>query len=456
MCGSLLESSPTAPRAIACVLLALSPCWLATHALADDKRPVPDYDGRGAPPRDQPSAWLWAPRILVSPLYLTSEYILRRPLGALVVTAEREHWPAAIMDWFIFDKEHHAGVVPTAFVDFGFRPSVGLYGFADDVAVPRNEVRLNAATWGESWLSFALADRYWLRDGESSITARGEWTRRPDYIFHGIGPLALESDRSRYGADLAEVSLAFDTLTWRQSSLRALTALRSVDFRDDSCCDDPSVSAASSEGKFALPPAWQQGYAITVNRLEAALDTRQHRPATDSGVRVEAMAEHASRFDGAHAYSWIRYGGSVGGFVDLNGYGRVLSLWMSALFADPVGQDAPIPFTEQIRLGGKGLMRGYRDGRLVDRSAAVATLQYEWPVWVWLHGAAHVAVGNVFGTHLAALDPELLRVSSGVGLRTTGHADHFLELLVGMATETVDQDLRVTSFRLVLGGNRGF
>ena len=51
------------------------------------KREVPDYSGRPPPPATAGDVALWVPRILFFPLYLTSEYVLRRPIGAFLVTA---------------------------------------------------------------------------------------------------------------------------------------------------------------------------------------------------------------------------------------------------------------------------------------------------------------------------------------------------------------------------------
>src|SRR5262245_24913396 len=127
--------------------------WSVGARAADEKRPVPNYDGRGRPPTTTGDVLIWAPRVVASPLYLVSEYGLRRPLGALVVTAERDNWPAAIVNFFTFDKDHKAGIFPTAFADFGFRPSVGLYFFWDDAFVQKNALRVHTATWGADWLT---------------------------------------------------------------------------------------------------------------------------------------------------------------------------------------------------------------------------------------------------------------------------------------------------------------
>jgi outer membrane protein assembly factor BamA len=149
----------------------------------------------------------------------------------------------------------------------------------------------------------------------------------------------------------------------------------------------------------------------------------------------------------------------VGGFLDLKN-NRTVSLSVTGLFVDPISSSsragAQIPFTEQIVLGGSGPMRGFLYGRLVDRSATVATLKYKWPIWVFLDGSMQASLGNVFGPQLDGFKPSLLRFSGSVGVESVGGADHTFEILTGVGTETFDDNLRVSSFRLLFGTNRGF
>ena len=53
--------------------------------------------------------------------------------------------------------------------------------------------------------------------------------------------------------------------------------------------------------------------------------------------------------------AWIHYGGSLGASVDVTGTRRVLALTAHARFADPL-QNADIPFTDLVSLGGDQLM----------------------------------------------------------------------------------------------------
>ncbi len=417
------------------------------------KRPVPDYDGR---PDEAGDGILWVPRVLAFPFYLVAEYLLRRPMGWLVVTAEREDWPTAVLDFFTFDKEHEVGLIPTAFFDFGFKPSVGLYFFADDVLATGNDVRANVGFWGTDWLSFSLRDRVSLGD-DDSVQLGGSWLRRPDYLFHGIGPRSSASHASRFRSDEGHAFLSYDLRLWRLSSLQADAGIRDVRFEDASCCDDPSLLDRVLSGNFVEPPGFSQGYTAAYARLNASLDTRRPAPHPGHGVRIQGFAEQNVELDPDRPPNrWVKYGGKAGGFVDLTGHRRVLGLWLAGAFTEPLGGEELVPFTELASLGGDDEMRGFRPGRLFGHSAISATLQYEWPVWVWLRGTLHLSAGNVFDRHLEDFDPKLLRLSSAIGLRSIGSTDHFLEILTGVGTETYEEGWDVTSFRLLLGGNSGF
>ena len=148
--------------------------------------------------------------------------------------------------------------------------------------------------------------------------------------------------------------------------------------------------------------------------------------------------------------SWIKYGGALGGSLNV-WKGRVVTLSVTADFADPV-QNGNIPFPEEVVWGGKEPMSGDLPGRFHGRSAAAATLSYSWPIWVWLDGTMHAALGNVFDAGLRDFSPGLLRVSSGIGVESNGSPNHRFEFLVGFASETFDQGGKN---RLVPSGLRG-
>ena len=129
---------------------------------------------------------------------------------------------------------------------------------------------------------------------------------------------------------------------------------------------------------------------------------------------------------------------------------------MDLEFADPSA--GRIPFTELVALGGAPPMQGFQEGRLADRSRAVAQFEYRWPVWVWLDFAMHYAVGNVFGEHLDGFELDLLRSSFGLGLRSarTSKPDHSLNFLVALGTEPFKDGSSIDTVRVAIGGTSGF
>jgi outer membrane protein assembly factor BamA len=125
-------------------------------------------------------------------------------------------------------------------------------------------------------------------------------------------------------------------------------------------------------------------------------------------------------------------------------------------FADPIGGDREVPFTELASLGGGRPLRGFLEGRMRDRSATALQLEYQYPIWVWLDGALHYSVGNVFGPWLEGFEVERLKSSFGMGLRSAGSRDHVFEVLVAFGTERFESGGEIESFRLVVGATSAF
>jgi hypothetical protein len=433
--------------------LALALCSLPQPCAAEDppKRPVPDYDGREEP-TTAGDVLLWIPRLILSPLYVVSEYVIRRPLGFLITEAERAQLPLLLYDFFLFGPDHKAGVLPYAFLDFGFDPSVGLYFFYNDLFTDGHDLVARGATWGEDWIAGSLSSRTAIGDS-SSFAAQFSAVRRPDYAFYGVGTRTFEDDLTRYGATTYDGSVELDLGFAHASRIRTQFGVRSRQFYRGLYGDDLTLRQGVRDGRFEEPYGYEDGYTVFYGRAVFALDSRDPAPASGSGVRLELRAEQGSEIeDEPNAY--LRYGGALGGFWDLNDRGRVVSLWAGAFFADPL--QGSVPFTELVELGGAEAMRGFVPGRLLGRSAAVMTLAYRWPVWVQLAGSIQLSVGNVFGEHLEGFEPRLLRFSGAIGIESAGGRDSAIELLFGLGSETFADGGEITSFRFIFGTHYGF
>lgn len=439
----------------AALLVVILPLMAAGAARADlPRRELPDYDGRPET-SSVGQTLLVIPRVLLSPLYLLSEFVVRRPLGFLVAAAERANLPKALYDLFVFGPNHSAGLLPIAFVDFGFYPSAGLFFFCNDAFVPGHDLRIRGSTWGERWLAGSWSDTFHL-DSLTDLTFVASAVRRPDYRFYGIGSETVEDDRSRYGASRLEAGLQLELKLGGLSRFESGLGVRRVHFHRGGFDDDPTLERNVARERYTQPPGHALGYTLVYNYAAFALDTRRTRPAPGSGVRVELRAEQLSQLEPHAASGFLRYGATAGGFLDLGRHGRVVSVSVALAFVDPLSAGAAVPFTELAAIGGGESMRGFTPGRLLGRSSAVATIRYRWPIWVWLDGSIQIATGNVFDAHLADFEPALLRMSGAIGIESVGSPDSSLEFLIGAGTETFRHGTQVTSLRVILGSNHGF
>ena len=178
----------------------------------------------------------------------------------------------------------------------------------------------------------------------------------------------------------------------------------------------------------------------------------EYRRLGRAGLRVSALSFG----------SWITYGASVGGFVDLTGTRRVLGLVLDARFLDALNDRFQVPFTELIGqkrvdyIPEDDLIRGFRPGRLLGTSSLVASLNYEWPIWAFIDGTMQAAVGNVFGDRLEDFAMERTRFSFVGGLTSPNQRDHQFNFMVGFGTKTFEQGAAPDSLRFVVGGTTGF
>jgi hypothetical protein len=427
----------------------------AAPAARSPDRQVPDYSGLG-PPSSAGNAALWVPRVLLSPVYLVSEYVLRRPLSVAIPAAEHADLPEKIYNFFTFGPDHKVGVLPIALAEFNFNPSIGIYAFWNDAGFKGDSFVLHAEAWPADWVGVSLVQRVAIGKTRT-LQFHVSGLRRPDQVFYGLGPTSLESHESRYGINRVDGGATYEWRFWRSSRVATAIGARYESTYDGHYGRDTSLSQEAATGAFAVPDGFGHGYTALYDGVVAAFDTRVPASRLGSGVRLELDAEQGSLPLETAASGWIRYGGTAAGYVDLDGHARVLGLALTTSFVDPLGSQ-PVPFTELVYLGGDHPMVGYYLGRLLDRSAAVATASYVWPIGPWLDGRIEVAVGNVFGIHLAALEPRLFRVSGALGLAvagmkdpTTGNNDTPIELLVGVGTETFAQGAQMDSVRVMLG-----
>jgi hypothetical protein len=290
----------------------------------------------------------------------------------------------------------------------------------------------------------------------------GEVERRTDPLFWGIGPRTPDAERRRYARTVAEAHLAVRLEPWRQSRVEVCLGARCAWFDDEAGGELLDRMTARIPDEF-------RGYLLARVGDRASLDSRARRayerlPKSDaveplqSGVRLGARVELAGgpRFDDRFGerlalQALLRRGFVVGVSLDLVRR-RVLSVRFTFDAVDSLlARGEQLPVTELATLGGQHPLRGFLPGRLLGRTAVSATLEYAWPVWIWLDGVAHYSLGNAFGPALEGGSIGALRQSFGLGLRTTFGGEHRFELLLAGGTRPLDEGGEPESLRFVVG-----
>ncbi|HEY3255603.1 MAG TPA: hypothetical protein VGJ91_16710 [Polyangiaceae bacterium] len=426
-------------------------CWSASAGAAT-KRERQDYGG--PPPPEVGPALLWAPRVILFPPWLVSEYVLRQPIGAVTRVAERDQWPEQVIAFFTFGDRRQITLFPSLLFDFGLKPSVGFnFGWKYFLAEP-NTLRVHFGFWGPDWVSTRVVDQYDLSKSQALIFD-GQVVNRKDLPFYGIGPESPSKPRLRYQALTTQFALGYQNNFWRSSALSARVGMRTLSFGTGTCCGEQSINDAVASGSIPAPPGLGDGYIAEFQGVSLALDSRRPQPENGTGVRLEGHGEAVfAPARGSHEQrAWVAYGGTTGVALDAGG-SRVFGLGVSAELVDPLR--GTVPFTDEASLGGNKPMRGYLQGRLIDRSSLVARAQYTWPVWFFLNGIVQADVGNVFGAHFDGFEPDLLRLSTAIGIRSSGSPETGLEVLVAGATDPFTDGFHYSSFRLVIGSHHGF
>ncbi|MBI2895586.1 MAG: BamA/TamA family outer membrane protein [Deltaproteobacteria bacterium] len=439
------------PLAVA-ALLAVSIAGAAARA-DEEKRPVPDYDGRPDPGPDAGEVLVWVPRVILFPAYLTTEYLIRWPLGRLITWLEREKVVQQAYGIFTFGTGGTLGVFTTALFDFGLRPSVGLYLFSDPFLHPDNRFRVSVAYGGDDWLSLGAKERLIVADDDrGEIVLRGGYQRRPDYPFYGVGPDARQSDETFYRLTRVEVATSISLRSAHAGTLAEARVF--FDHRDRSDYGKPT-----EDYFFVKAIAGYTDSELFEQRLELWVDSRPQGPAYDAtgtGVRLDARAAQAFALDDVEDERFVRYGGEVSIFVDVTGTRRVLGLNVEADTIESLGAQ-PVPLSYMLALGGTESMRGFYLGRFVGPSALTATLDYRWPIASFLDAELFAGVGNVFAERWEDFEIDELAGHGGLAIRTNTSRDLSFDIVVGVGTRQFDRGpLLPESFRLLIGTNRGF
>jgi outer membrane protein assembly factor BamA len=389
-------------------------------------------------------AALLVPRILLYPPRVASQ-LLFWPARQTYVQIERHHVGARVHR-LLYNDAGTAGVLPAASYQSLFGWTVGLRAFHNDLFGngERLAAKLDYGGVYDETCQIKFRAEEWSRR-RLWIEARARFDEEPRLIFQGIGDLASAAPPP-WPADprQAQVESRFEQQRWLAllgfgvtfgdpgKPLRAglISSLNRRRFRplehgDD---DDRSITEVYDTSQVAgfnnIVHVWE-----LLGRIE--VDRRNLSGLPWAGYRVDGFCGGTLPIND---YRYAHYGLEGTTYVDLYATDRVLAL--HAALEGVAGREEEIPFTELPRLGGDERLRGYPLDRFRDKIAALATIEYRYPIHQVIAAHLFLDFGRVVPRYASLFDDGLSgwRKGYGAGLLLGSPEGQVLQLDAGFSS----------------------
>jgi hypothetical protein len=302
-----------------------------------------------------------------------------------------------VIEWYkenLYFRDRTIGIVPAATYETGLGFTAGVRVFSTDTFGQREHAVVQATAGGSYRLGLLASIDSGRRLGPLRLEASGNFDRRPDEPFYGIGNQGdLRAPIPGESINAFNDSTAVETF-FRYQEARAV-ALGDLTMVSDLHLDlrgtysqlkySPSTSNPSSQNVYdpMTLVGFQQNTENLYGELGLRWDTR-HRTSVWEPISVNSEGSLATVFAGrAHQFEagsdFWHYGFELQHYIRLFQGPRVL---LARVHGEGVtGSIADVPVTELPYLGGGAFLRGYTYARFRDRIALVGSVQYMWPVF---------------------------------------------------------------------------
>lgn len=388
---------------------------------------------------DTSEALLWVPRALLRVPRLVLDASMR--LVVLAARAEEEYDVIETVDDVLFNDARTFGVVPSAFYETGFKPSIGARVIHRDLFGEHEGLKLRALYADVGQQRYDVDVHSGDRFGRLQLHAGAAYNRNDSLRFYGLGTAeqvdrvrgtpqrsALERDIATpayYRSEEAHGAVGVGGAILPRLSLGATAALRrrdlstgapDLDDRDEDAT--PWVDQVFTTGSLTgLDTVATDGSGELVLTWDGRTPTRPDRPIDLAaiGPRFATWLGGQTALEGATG-SFARAGADLWHYLDLARGDRLLVLRLRTSWA--IGRLRSIPFPDLPTLGGSKLLRGYPSGRFRDRGSLLATVEYRYPVQDNIAGYLFVDAGRVLDdwNDLTPSELQHTRVSWGAGV----------------------------------------
>jgi outer membrane protein assembly factor BamA len=417
--------------------------WATAGTFASAQAPaVPECETARCVAQEDDSAreqLLWVPRGVLRVPRLAVDASMR--LVVLAARAEEKYDVIETIDDVLFNDARTFGVVPSAFYETGFKPSIGARVIHRDLFGQREGLKLRAlyADVGQQVYTMDLSsgrrfDDLRLHAGAAyerydALRFYGLGTAEQIERVRGLGPIsAFERDIATSAYYSNEEGRGAIGLSGQLSSRLQLGATAQLRRRDLSTGDprphDRSFEATpwvdevfTASSLTGLGYATTDGYGELVLSWDGRQPTRSNLPLdlAATGPRFATWLGYQSALEGDSG-SFARAGADARHYIDLARGDRILMLRVRTSWA--IGRLRSIPFPDLPSLGGSKLLRGYTSGRFHDRGSLLATVEYRYPVQDNISSYVFIDAGRVLDDwrDISLSGAQRARVSWGAGL----------------------------------------
>jgi outer membrane protein assembly factor BamA len=382
---------------------------------------------------------LWVPRGVLRVPRLAVDAGLR--LVVLAARAEEKYDVIEAIDDVLFNEARTFGVVPSAFYETGFKPSIGARVIHRDLFGQRESLKLRAlyADVDQQLYTFDLTSGRRLPGLQ--LHARAAYERYASLRFYGLGtPEHVDRVRglgaisafereiatsARYASEEGRGAIGVSGQLTPRLQLGATAQLRRRDLSTgDHRPEDRDFEATpwvdevfTASSLTGLGHTVTDGYGELLLSWDGRRPTRSHLPLdlAATGPRFATWLGYQSALTGDTG-SFARAGADARHYIDLAHGDRILMLRVRTSWA--IGRLRSIPFTDLPSLGGAKLLRGYTAGRFHDRGSLLATVEYRYPVQDNISSYVFIDAGRVLDDwrDISLSGAQRARVSWGAGL----------------------------------------
>lgn len=409
-------------------------------ARAAAQEPPPCDDDRCVEEEDDKTteALLWIPRALLRIPRLAIDASMR--LVVLAARAEEEYAVIETVDDLMFNDARTFGIVPSAFYETGFKPSIGARIIHRDLFGEHEGLKLRGLYAADEQQRYQLDVDSGDRFGKLRLHGNAAYEHNDSLRFYGLGTTELVArtrgiaprpvfardiaTAARYAREVGSGAIGVSALLHPRVSLSVTAQLRRRDLSAGDYSDQRDFDATASVAEVftessltGLGKAATDGYGELMLSWDGRRATRRGLPldlASTGSSFSSWLGAQSALVDGDGTFA--RIGADARHYIDLARGDRVLMLRVRTSWA--IGHLDEIPFPDLPSLGGPKLLRGYTSGRFHDRGSLLGTIEYRYPVQDNLASYVFVDTGRVLD-NLYDISPTGLRdfrVSWGAGL----------------------------------------